>query len=80
MALLDQGKPALAAQLAEWAVRAAPDSAGAHVVRAAVHRRLAELGPSLTARGISPLGSQDVQRAKGHLTVTHAMLRASGLL
>jgi glyoxylase-like metal-dependent hydrolase (beta-lactamase superfamily II) len=51
-ALLQEGKPALAAQLAEWAVQAAPDSAGAHAVRTAVYRRLAEIGPSLMARAI----------------------------
>jgi alkyl sulfatase BDS1-like metallo-beta-lactamase superfamily hydrolase len=52
LALLEGGRPALAAQLAEWAVQAAPDSAGAHAVRAAVYGRLADIGPSLMARGI----------------------------
>jgi alkyl sulfatase BDS1-like metallo-beta-lactamase superfamily hydrolase len=51
-ALLEEGRPALAAQLAEWAVQTAPDSAAAHAVRAGVYGRLAEIGPSLMARGI----------------------------
>jgi glyoxylase-like metal-dependent hydrolase (beta-lactamase superfamily II) len=50
--LLREGRPALAAQLAEWAVQAAPDSTRGHAVKAAVYRRLAEIGPSLMARGI----------------------------
>jgi len=50
--LLREGRPALAAQLAEWAAQAEPGSAGAHAVRAAVYGRLAEIGPSLMARGI----------------------------
>ena len=51
-ALLESGRPALAAQLAEWAVQSEPESEGGHAVRARVYGRLAELGPSLMARGI----------------------------
>jgi len=51
-ALLGEDRPALAAQLAEWAVQADPGSARAHAARTAVYERLAELGPSLMARGI----------------------------
>ena len=50
-ALLDAGRPAVAAQLAEWAAAADPSPEVA-AVRAAVYERLAELGPSVMSRGI----------------------------
>ena len=51
-ALLGEDRPAIAAQLIEWAVQADPSSDRAHAVRFAVYRRLSELGPSLMASGI----------------------------
>ena len=50
--LLREGRPALAAQLVEWAAQADAGDAGVHAVRSTVYERLAETGPSLMARGI----------------------------
>jgi glyoxylase-like metal-dependent hydrolase (beta-lactamase superfamily II) len=66
--LLDAGDATLAAHLAEWAVRVAPESRDAQVVKRDVYRSLFEASDCLMARGIYRAALNDAERALGEAT------------
>ena len=64
-ALLDDGDAVMAAHVAEWATRAAPDDRDAQTLKRDVYARRLEDSESLMARGIYRAAMQDAQRALG---------------
>jgi alkyl sulfatase BDS1-like metallo-beta-lactamase superfamily hydrolase len=64
-ALLDDGDATLAAHLAEWAVRAAPDDRDTQTLKRDVYRALLADSDCLMARGIYRAALNDAERALG---------------
>jgi glyoxylase-like metal-dependent hydrolase (beta-lactamase superfamily II) len=64
-ALLDAGNATLAAHLAEWAVRAAPNDRSAQALKRDVFAALFEAADSLMARGIYRAALNDAQQVLG---------------
>lgn len=64
-ALLDGGDAVMAAHLAEWAVRAAPDDRAAQALKRDVYSRRLDEAEALMARGIFRAAMQDAERALG---------------
>jgi glyoxylase-like metal-dependent hydrolase (beta-lactamase superfamily II) len=66
-ALLDAGDATLAAHLAEWAVRAAPDAPATQTLKRDVYRALFAASDCLMARGIYRAALNDAERALGEV-------------
>ncbi len=64
-ALLESGDAVLAAHVAEWATRAAPEDREAQALKRDVYARRLEESEALMARGIYRAAMQDAQRALG---------------
>jgi len=64
-AALNRGDPTLAAHLAEWAVRTAPDDCDAQGLKRDVYRRRLAESDCLMARGIFRAALNDAERALG---------------
>jgi hypothetical protein len=64
-ALLEAGDDTLAAHLAEWATRAAPDNAAAQVLKRDVYERRLTGAQSLMAQGIFRAAMHDAKKALG---------------